>query len=213
MKRKKIIGIFCNGEKINKKIFSLFSNEINFIICADGGSDKIHHLNIVPDVIIGDMDSISNKALMKFKKSRIISINNQNSTDLEKALQFATKMKPDKIYLFGAMGNRIDHTLTNLNLMKKYYRYSDIVFISNKSKLIYTDKPIKLYEKIGTTISLIPLGKVSKVSLNGFLYPLNYEDLEFGRRDGQSNLSISNKQIIDFKKGDLFIVINFKKND
>jgi thiamine pyrophosphokinase len=209
MKRKKIIGIFCNGEKINKKIFSLFSNEINFIICADGGSNKIYHLNIEPDIIIGDMDSISNKSLKKFKKSKIISINNQNSTDLEKALKFTVKMKPDKIYIFGAMGNRIDHTLTNLNLIKKYYKYSDIQFITNKSKLIYSDKPVKLHEKIGTTISLIPIGKVTNVHLTGFLYPLNYENLEFGGRDGQSNRSIAYEQIIDFKKGELFIVINF----
>ena len=209
MRRKKIIGIFCNGEKISKKIFSLFSNEINFIICADGGSNKIHHLNIEPDIIIGDMDSISNKSLKKFKKSKIISINNQNSTDLEKALKFAVKMNPDKIYIFGAMGNRIDHTLTNLNLIKKYYKYSDIQFITNKSKLIYSNKPVKLHEKIGTTISLIPIGKVTNVHLTGFLYPLNYENLEFGGRDGQSNRSIAYEQIIDFEKGELFIVINF----
>jgi thiamine pyrophosphokinase len=208
--RKKTIAIFCNGDKASKKVYSRYSDEVDFIICADGGSDKIDHLNITPDVIIGDFDSISKKALDKFKDCKIVPRDNQNSTDMEKALTYAVKLKPAKILVFGAVGDRIDHTLTNLNMLKKFHQYAQIELITNKSKLFFINKPIELNEPAGTTISLVPEGLVKAVTLTGFLYPLNKDDLEFGGRDGQSNVTNSETQIIDFKKGELFIIINFR---
>ena len=210
IKRKKTIAIFCNGDKTSKKVYARYEKEIDYIICADGGSDKISHLNITPDVIIGDLDSISKKSLEIYKDCKIIPRKDQDSTDLEKAITYAIKLKPGKILIFGAVGDRIDHTLTNLNMLKKFCNAAKIEFITNKSKLFYINKPIELNEPAGTIISLVPLGFVKAVTLTGFLYPLNKDDLEFGGRDGQSNLTNSGEQTIDFKKGELFVVINFR---
>jgi len=204
------IAVFCNGDKISGKVFSRFKDEIDFVICADGGSDKINHLGITPDIITGDFDSISKKTLLRYKDTKIIHREDQNSTDLEKALNFAVKLKPKKILLFGAYGDRIDHTLTNLNMLKKFHKNAAIELITNKSKLFYTGKPLELNESIGTVISLIPIGCVKAVTISGFKYPLNKDNLEFGGRDGQSNIVISDKQKIGFKKGELFVVINFR---
>ena len=189
------------SDRQKKKIINLLLQ--NNIINNNGY--KYKDINLIKVDVVKSDDCRSLKEIEEVRADVVIDFSSSEGT--KEALNFAYNKKMPIVIGTTGLNEEI------LNLMKKYYRYSDIVFISNKSKLIYTDKPIKLYEKIGTTISLIPLGKVSKVSLNGFLYPLNYEDLEFGRRDGQSNLSISNEQIIDFKKGDLFIVINFKKND
>lgn len=209
-KRKKTIAVFCNGDKTSRKVYSRYAKEIDYIICADGGTDKISRLNIIPDVIIGDLDSVSKKSLEVFKNVKIIPRRDQNSTDLEKSLAYAVKLKPDKILIFGAVGNRIDHTLTNLNMLKKFSSFAKIEIITNKSKLLYINKPVELNEPVGTIISLIPQGFVKAVTLTGFLYPLNNDDLEFGGRDGQSNITNNEIQKIDFKKGELFIVINFK---
>jgi thiamine pyrophosphokinase len=212
MKNKKYntIAIFCNGDKTSKKVYSRFADNIDFKICADGGTDKILNLNITPDLIIGDLDSISKKALDKFKECRIISRSDQNSTDLEKALTHAVRLKPAKIFIFGAIGDRIDHTLTNLNMLKKFSGFTQIEIITNRSRLFYINKPIELNEPAGTSVSLVPQGFVKAVTLTGFKYPLNNDDLEFGGRDGQSNITDSVKQKIDFKKGELFVVINFR---
>ncbi len=208
-KRIKTIAIFCNGEKIRKSVFSKFAAEIDFIICADGGADKVMHLGSVPDVITGDMDSISKNALKTFSKSKKVLKNDQNSTDLERALCYAKKLKPLRILIFGGMGDRIDHTLTNLNMLKKFQTAGNIEFITNRAKLFLTNKPVELNEKPGTVISLIPHGLVKAVTLTGFKYPLHEDDLIFGGRDGQSNIAKDIKQKIDFTRGDLLIVINF----
>jgi thiamine pyrophosphokinase len=203
------IAIFCNGQKISKHIFSLYRNTIDYIICADGGVNKIIDFNIHPDAIIGDFDSITKKLLTKYKNCEIIHISDQHSTDLEKALNHAITFKPKNIYIFGAIGSRIDHTLTNLNMMKKFHKYSNIELISNKAKLIYINKPIKLQLPKYAIVSLFPIGLVKKVTLKGFKFPLTNEDLEFGVRDGQSNLTISDKQEIIFEQGELFVTITF----
>jgi len=203
------IAIFCNGQKISKHVFSLYKNLLNYIICVDGGANKIVGLNIQPNAIIGDFDSISKKLLTKYRNCKIIHSLDQNSTDLEKALQYAVSFHPKNIFIFGAIGNRIDHSLTNLNMLKKFHKHSNIEIISNKAKLFYINKSISLSLPIGYIVSLFPIGVVKNISLKGFKFPLQNEELEFGVRDGQSNLTIANKQEIIFDQGELLITINF----
>lgn len=210
MKEKvKSIAIFCNGQKVSKHIFSLYKDTIDYIICADGGANKIHDIGISPDVIIGDLDSITKKLLHKYPDCKVIHLTDQYSTDLEKALNHAITLKPKNIYIFGATGGRIDHTLTNLNMLKKFHKHANIEIISNKAKLVYINKSIELKLPHCIIVSLFPIGLVKKVTLTGFKYPLKNEDLEFGVRDGQSNLTISDNQKITFEQGELFITINF----
>jgi thiamine pyrophosphokinase len=210
MKKKiKSIAIFCNGQKVSKHIFSLYKDTIDYIICADGGADKIQDLNVSPNVIIGDFDSITKKLLHKYPDCKVIHLTDQYSTDLEKALNHAITLKKKNILIFGATGTRIDHTLTNLNMLKKFHQHANIEIISNRAKLIYTNKSIELKLPHCIIVSLFPIGLVKKVTLTGFQFPLKNEDLEFGVRDGQSNLTIGTNQKITFEKGELFITINF----
>ena len=211
MKKKiKSIAIFCNGQKISKHIFSLYKSTIDYIICADGGANKIINLNVTPNAIIGDFDSITKKLLNKYTNCEIVHIPDQNSTDLEKALQHAITFQPKNIYIFGAIGSRIDHTLTNLNMLKKFHKYFNIEIISNKAKLIYINRSVKLKLPNCSVVSLFPIGLVKKITLKGFKFPLKNEDLEFGVRDGQSNLTIDNEQEIIFEQGELLVTINFQ---
>jgi thiamine pyrophosphokinase len=210
MKEKiKSIAIFCNGQKVSKTIFSLYRNKIDYIICADGGANKIHDLGITPNVIIGDLDSVSKKLLTKYPNCEVIHITNQHSTDLEKALWHAITLKSENIYIFAAVGSRIDHTLTNLNMLKKFHKYAHIELISNRAKLLYINKPTEFKLPSCSIVSLFPLGLVKNVTLKGFRFPLKNEDLEFGVRDGQSNLTKGYKQRIMFEQGELFVTINF----
>jgi thiamine pyrophosphokinase len=198
--------IICNGDIPKRKIIFKILKEIDFIICADGGANHASKLDITPDLIIGDMDSISAKTQIRFKKIKTIKIDDQNSTDLEKALTHALTLKPEFVYITAAFGDRIDHSLTNLSILRKYNNKLNIEIITNNNILRLISKPIEFNGKIGDTISLVPLGKVSRIKTQGLKYPLNNEELEFGIREGQSNEIISNPVKIDFKKGELFVI-------
>ena len=64
-----------------------FLKNYNKIICIDGASNKVISANIIPDYILGDLDSISKKNITKFK-DKIIKLNNQNFSDLQKSLKW-----------------------------------------------------------------------------------------------------------------------------
>ena len=56
------------------------------IIAADGGANFLADHNIIPELIIGDLDSIEEQKINNVETQKIIRISNQNTTDLEKVL-------------------------------------------------------------------------------------------------------------------------------
>ncbi|MFH1537284.1 MAG: thiamine diphosphokinase, partial [Patescibacteria group bacterium] len=110
--------VIANGDLSKQKIdFS----EYDFIVATDGGANHLVNLKIKPDIIIGDFDSISKKAIKKFDDVEQIRVYNQNKTDLEKALDYLMEEKCEIVDIFGATSNeRIDHTLANIFLLKNY---------------------------------------------------------------------------------------------
>ena len=107
--------ILANGKPPRKNIIMYFrKNGYNKLICADGGANSALKMNLIPDVIIGDMDSISNDAIRKFRKtSRFISIKRQNDTDVEKCLKYIIKNGYTDVLLTGVTGSQLDHTICN----------------------------------------------------------------------------------------------------
>jgi len=86
MKKKALL--ILNGEIKNKSLAKNLVKSNDLIIATDGSYDKIAKLNIVPDIIMGDLDSISSIP----KNIRIIKKTNQNESDFEKALIWLKKI-------------------------------------------------------------------------------------------------------------------------
>ena len=117
--RYKNILIICNGEVPHSKIIKKFISLADLIVCVDGGANSALKLNISPDYIIGDMDSIKPLTAERFKNVKHIFKPDQDFTDLEKTLIYLQEFKPEIIHIFGAIGNRIDHSLSNPLYLKK----------------------------------------------------------------------------------------------
>lgn len=98
------------------------------LICTDGAAKKLAELNIQPNIIIGDMDSImespmsdKEKAIRQaFPTSKIIIQLDQNTTDFEKALQYTNDNGIRKVLCLGMLGRSADHILHNLALFNRY---------------------------------------------------------------------------------------------
>ena len=210
--------ILANGKPPRKNIINFFQNKgYNTLICADGGANSALKMNLIPDVIIGDMDSISIEAKRKFEKtSKFISINRQNDTDVEKCLKYALKNKYIEVLLTGVTGNRLDHTICNLGIVLKFFPQIDISLIAEESYLKPYKGNAKLKSSKGEIISLYGFDKKTKIQSKGLKYPLNDIALPFGEKESTSNTAAKNEVELKIRNGIVFIIRDLKvmiKND
>lgn len=210
--RNKNAVIFLNGNEPNIKIINkILTKKSLTIISADGASDYLYKHSIIPDIIIGDLDSISKKSLRYFSSinTKIIELKEQETTDFEKALNFANSLNIKNIIVFGAVSLRFDHTLNNFSVIKRFHNKMKIKLINNDYEIFYFDKSISFKYKKNEIVSFLGLPVAYGVKTEGLKYPLKNEKLEFGVREGTLNLSISNQIKIEYKKGTMLL---FKKH-
>lgn len=180
MKKEKVISIIGNGDKPDAKLKEIILKS-NIIIAADGGANHCAELGIFPDYIIGDLDSVNMETKQHFSNSEIIQITEQQTSDLEKALNFAQSLSADIIRIFSVLGKRSDHTLYSLKVLWKYYSNEQIELFDNFGFWkIYRSGQHILNGQIGETISFFSPGKVTKFESLGFEYPVKFGSYENG---------------------------------
>ena len=207
--------IVSNGE-LSKKLLNKFQSlnkprkKLKIISC-DGASDFLYSCKITPDYIIGDLDSINPKTLTYFKNKKVTikKIHNQNLTDFEKALRFAIFKKLKNIFVVGFSGKRLDHTIANLSILKKYTKKARIRIYDDTFESFYINKSTEFDYRKGATVSLLALTKAAGIKTEGLKWKLNRETLEFGAREGVSNIANAKLVRIEVSKGDLIV---FKKH-
>jgi thiamine pyrophosphokinase len=185
------------------------------IICADSGANHLYAVRLIPEVIIGDMDSISPEILNYFEQrgSRIITYREEkDETDTQLALDYAIGEKPDEIYIFGACGTRIDHTLANLSLLvSNAKRDIQIKLIDEWSEIFIVKDKYVIEGDIGQTVSLLPFSDVvTGINLKGFEYSLENGVMEIGRPYGVSNRLNAIKGTISVRSGCLLVIRYFE---
>jgi thiamine pyrophosphokinase len=198
------ILIIANGEVPEKKILMAEVEKADILLAVNGGSNVYYKLNLHPNYIIGDLDSIDHNNDLYFKDSEFIRIVDQNRHDLHKALNFVKKLKPDKIIIFGAFGKRLDHSIANLILLQSTDLDCSIKFIDNFGQLSLIKKSQILEGKKDQTLSLFSFNPVEGLTLDGFKYPLKNVDFPNGF-NGLSNITTTDQPQILFRKGSLFL--------
>ncbi|MEW5798439.1 MAG: thiamine diphosphokinase [Bacteroidota bacterium] len=197
--------IICNGEMPSKKILAPLLQQKPFIVCADGGANKARSFGITPHVIIGDLDSISDKTRHYFSTVPIIHLSDQNSTDLEKALEYLLTNNYSGAAVVGATGDRPDHTLSNFSILLKYHKRLTLLYIDERCTIEVINKKVRFAAQIGQQISLVPMGRCTGVLTAGLKYPLKRESLEPGVREGTSNEAVKTNVTISLQKGPLLL--------
>ena len=112
--------IFANGEFPDPTIAQDLLRPGDLVIAANGGTQHALAAGVIPDVIIGDLDSLSPEAQTRVEAtgSRIIRFSpHKDETDLELALQYATHEGATEIVVLAALGGRLDQTIANLSLL------------------------------------------------------------------------------------------------
>lgn len=203
--------IFYNGDLTDLSRAKHYVKKSDYIICADGGTEHALKLGLLPNVIIGDLDSlpkITHKLLATKKIEWITYQKEKDETDSELALQHAIEKGFTSLIIFGMFGARLDHMLTNLFALS-YLDHKGIsaTFIEGKQKINVIHDNIQLQGKPGDLISLIPLkGDVKEVTTTNLQYPLNHENLFFGYSRGISNVMTQKNATVTINDGLLLVI-------
>jgi len=202
------IAIIANGTITNYDFYKEILQDFNFIICADGGANIAKELDIIPDYIIGDMDSIKTSVFNFYKelnKTKIIKDTNPDKTDLELAIKIAETLNPFKINIFGAIGNRIDHTLANIYCLDKIKPGIKAEIIDERSTIQLAEENLEITGEKNDIISIIPLSDIEGLNYTGFKWNVKNLDTKIGWF-GISNKILNKKASINFSKGKILII-------
>ncbi|AFH49456.1 Thiamine pyrophosphokinase [Ignavibacterium album JCM 16511] len=210
--------IIANGRTPSKKVISFFEKKgYTTLICADGGANSAAKLGLVPDFIIGDLDSVNAETIKFFSgKSTIIKIKRQNDTDVEKCLKFAIKKGFSEALLLGVTGDRLDHTICNLGIVLKFFDKIKCSIVAENSFLTPINQTETLKSRPGETISLYAFNSKTKITSIGLKYKLKNSTLPFGKRESTSNVSTQSEVKLNIRGGIVFIIRDFNfiaKND
>ena len=214
MSKKKAL-LILNGElDFEKKDLNQIveGRKIDKIIAVDGGANKARNLNLLPDLIIGDLDSITEKNKEYYSKKNIEKIKypvEKDQTDSEIAVEYCLENNFKELYLTAALGGRIDQQLANLNLLEYIYELDlEAKIISQKVEIALIKKSKKFVSKKGYRLSLLPQSKsVKELSIEGCKYNLDKKDIYRSKSRGISNLIVKEEAEVKLKSGLLFYVL------
>lgn len=197
--------VIANGTLPSKNILRELVSQANIIICADGGANAARKMYITPDIILGDFDSITSSTKKYFKNIPQLFIENQNSTDLEKAICYCIVKQIPSVIIVGAHGTRIDHSTGALGCFKRFGHLIEMKIVDTVGEITCIRKKISFKTKKKEKLSLIPLDRCEGVTTKHLKYALKNSVLELGIQDGISNEAISKTVSVSVKKGTLLL--------
>jgi len=169
-------------------------------------------LNVKPNYIVGDFDSIDKEILKKYENSNIEFIRlipEKDLTDTDSALNLTIEKGSSKITIIGAIGTRQDHTIANIHILKKALEKGIEAKIINEKNEIQLINKKTYIEKDNNYkyISLIPLTTEAEgVTIKGMKYTVQDYTFRIGESLGVSNEQIEKMAEIQIKKGILIII-------
>jgi thiamine pyrophosphokinase len=209
--QKRYTVIFANGDQPNPETARWHAERAELLIAANGGTHHALALELVPDTIIGDLDSLD-QAL----KNELCAAGTQflehppakDETDLELALHYAVEQGAEPIIILAALGGRVDQTIANILLLTlPLLSGRDVRLIDGSQTAFIVREEARIVGQPGDTVSLIPLaGPARGVSTRGLAYALTEGSLPFGPALGVSNEMDSSEAWVQVREGFLLCV-------
>jgi thiamine pyrophosphokinase len=188
------------------------------VVVADGGTSIAVRLGLTPDLVVGDFDSCDPDALTQVEHWRAQGLRVETfvhetklETDTELAILASLEFEPERIYLLGATGGRLDHTLANI-LLLTHPRLAplDVRVVEGGQEIYLANRGDwnRLEGRLGDTVSLLPVGgDVTGVTLRDMVYPLEDATLGIGLGRGVSNVIKGDEPAVRYSSGLLLVVV------
>jgi thiamine pyrophosphokinase len=198
--------IFANGILSDPAAARAALRPTDRLIAADGGLHHLQLLDRVPDVLIGDLDSVEPDEVEAVRQAggRVERFPvRKDKTDLELAVRLALAEGAGDILVFGALGGRWDQTLANLLLLAHAdFRSVRLRLLDGTQQIYLIQAAARIEGRPGDTVSLISLqGDARGVTTDGLEYPLQNGELCFGSTLGISNVLVGEQATVSVQDG------------
>ena len=199
----------------------LSSRNFDTVVCADSGLEAAYRLQIPVDYAMGDFDSVPAALLSAYQSGEVACSPGvyfvqypaaKDYTDTQMVLEWILEKGAKEITILGATGGRLDHILSNLNILVKPMRLGIPAYIVDAHNRLYLiDHSTTIYRRqlFGKYISFQPLTeRVYPVTLRGFQYPLTDYTLVYGEGRAISNEMAENEEEaeVSFEEGVLIVI-------
>ena len=201
--------LIANGEPLSyQKLQDLSANKK--IMVLDGAYEHAKQAGLKIDVLLGDFDSINPEHLIQARENLnhlVIDAPDQNKTDLEKGLEYINTQKPKSIVIAAGAGRRLQHTIYNLRVLKKYHDKNRPMSLLTESELInfYENINIKISGKIGQSIGILGF-PYAWISTSGLKYEVKNYALDFDQSSSVLN-ELAQEEAEILIKGEALIIL------
>lgn len=204
--------VLLGGGACSRSMLSSLMQRHYPLVVADGGASHLDVQNlesrspegqsldgvsIVPDLIIGDLDSLENRRRWQ-SVTRVVEIEEQDTTDFEKCLY---TVDAPRYLALGFSGKRLDHTLAALHVAAKYQTSKQVLLIGTDDVVFMCRGAQQFQLRRGVRFSIFPLEPVSFIESTGLKYSLNGLSLSPTTMIGTSNEVTDDLVTLDTEPG------------
>jgi len=193
--------------------------EDDLVIAVDGGLNYCSVLEVEPDIIIGDFDSVSQEqkeAVLKLQKQipdRVITLKpEKDDTDMLAALKLGLEFGYTRFQIYAATGGRLEHTIANIQCLLYLKNRDAVGYLMDGNGMIFVmqNEEVKFRDDLEGYVSFFALGKAAKgVTIQGLKYELRQDTLTNDYPLGISNEFIGKEALVRVEDGELVCIINY----
>ena len=200
--------IVANGEWPGQFDVAHRAEAYRVVVALDGAANRLIESNAHLDVLLGDLDSVSESVLQQCKASGVTIVHtpDQQSSDISKGLDWVQKTYPDsEVDIIGVEIGRYDHHLAAYSALFECNSHATILLDGWQARRV-SQTPTKVETRPNSIISLIPFGDVTGVTIKGCQFSLDNETLTTGTK-GISNVATGPSITVSVESGDLLLLI------
>ena len=200
--------VFAHGDAPSPELVSalLGDGEGVLIVAADGGAEHALANGLLPDAIVGDLDTLHRLPHVRdaLPAERLHREGHLDTSDLEKAVSWAVANGCRDVDVVGAGGGRADHSLANLAVLTLFRGRANVRIQNEFFEISLVDRSVEISGPAGTVVSLVAIGECTGVTTDGLRWPLTDFTLSFSPR-GIHNEIASSPARVSVHSGDLLL--------
>lgn len=183
--------------------------ERRWVIAADSGLDHARNIGLPVDVLVGDLDSVTEESRAAHTGAVDQHSPEKDATDLELAMSMAVGMPNiGRLIVLGGQGGRLDHLLANAAVIASdRFAGHDVEWIAGLTRVHVVRDHCQLHGVPDDLVSLVPIGgDVTGVTTSGLKWQLTDATIPAGSAIGVSNVLLRPVASVTLKSGRLLAI-------